>query len=194
MALTEISKADGLRGRVIDIGCGYGRDLELFRSVFAHLELSGLDASPSAIETARRKIPGLRIINADIFQYGHEADTNRYHVAFANYFLHLFSDAEVLRIMRTMGAIVRREGRVVASFVSVRDRHYGKGSKLCERCYEVTKGIPWRFRDREEILNLCRSSGLEAATIQEFEEVELVQGRPDPVVGFYLVAKRPERK
>lgn len=189
LALAEIARTGSRNGGVIDPGWGYGRDLRLFRSVFSGLDLSGLDASLPALDCAGLAVPNLRALHTDILKYDHGSEVGRYDIAFSNYFLHLFSDSEATWIMGKMSAIIKPLGRVVASFVSIRERHYGRGVTWAPRCYEVSNGVPRRFRDEEEISKLCRSSGLTIVTLQTFEKVEIVRGQPDVVIGLYLVAK-----
>ncbi len=191
LALVEIDRLQKKRLKLIDIGCGYGRDLALFRSTFAKAILDGLEPSPSAIRAGESILPLLNLRNLytqDVYSVAQDNALPSYDVVFANYFMHLFSLSEATQIMRQMSQMLRPGGIIVVSFVSVRDRHFGKGRRLSRRVYEVRNGIPWRFVDMKEVRAFCDAVNLQIHCLKEFSEVESTQQKPDPVEGIYLVA------
>jgi trans-aconitate 2-methyltransferase len=52
--------------RVVDLGCGPGNSTELLVQRFAQAEVVGIDNSPAMLESARRRLPGVRFELADI--------------------------------------------------------------------------------------------------------------------------------
>jgi trans-aconitate 2-methyltransferase len=53
-------------GRVVDIGCGPGNSTELVATRFPAAEVVGLDSSPEMLAAARKRLPGLGFIEADV--------------------------------------------------------------------------------------------------------------------------------
>jgi len=52
--------------RVVDLGCGPGNSTELLVERFASAEVVGVDNSPSMLDAARQRLPGVRFELADI--------------------------------------------------------------------------------------------------------------------------------
>ena len=193
LALAEIARLRARPVRLLDCGCGYGRDLLLFRSMFKEAILDGWDASSVATQLAQDRASTLRLrhhYGGNILNATDIPETAGYDCVFANYFVHLFCHDEAVEIMRLFGQLIAPGGIVVVSFVSTRDRHYGKGVKVARNCYEVRDGISWCFVDTSDVCELCKASDLSAVSMHEFSEVEFAAGRPDPVEGIWLVAKR----
>jgi trans-aconitate 2-methyltransferase len=52
--------------RIVDIGCGPGNSTELLVARYPEAEVVGLDSSSDMLAAARRRLPGVRFIQADI--------------------------------------------------------------------------------------------------------------------------------
>jgi SAM-dependent methyltransferase len=63
-ALTEFARLLKPGARVLDAGCGFGRDLATLSAL--GLAAEGLDRSPSMLELAREQAPGARVWLADL--------------------------------------------------------------------------------------------------------------------------------
>lgn len=58
--------------RVLDAGCGLGRDAKMFAELNPHAEIVAMDQSPSALKVARktlRTFPNCRVVRADITRF-----------------------------------------------------------------------------------------------------------------------------
>ena len=51
---------------LLDVACGTGRHLELFRSDF---DVTGVDASPAMLRIARERLPRLELVEADMVEF-----------------------------------------------------------------------------------------------------------------------------
>jgi trans-aconitate 2-methyltransferase len=65
----------------VDLGCGPGNSTELLAAAFPSATVTGLDSSADMIETARKRLPGLRFDLADIATWD---DPGRFDVVLAN--------------------------------------------------------------------------------------------------------------
>ena len=52
--------------RAVDIGCGPGNSTELLVARFPEAEITGLDSSPEMLEAARRRLPNVAFVEADV--------------------------------------------------------------------------------------------------------------------------------
>lgn len=68
-------------GRCIDLGCGPGNSTELLAARFPKAIVEGLDSSPDMIEKARKRLPGLSFILADLETW---SSPQPYDLIFAN--------------------------------------------------------------------------------------------------------------
>jgi len=53
-------------GKIIDIGCGTGRDARLFLA--ANYDYLGIDASKGMVEQAKKEVPGAKFIQLDMYE------------------------------------------------------------------------------------------------------------------------------
>lgn len=68
-------------GSIIDIGCGPGNSTQVLLGRWPGCKITGLDNSPSMIETARKEYPSQEWILADILDYNPEG---KYDIVFSN--------------------------------------------------------------------------------------------------------------
>lgn len=188
LALADIAAVRMKGPRILDVGCGYGRDLALFGHVFSDGVLTGLDASNEALRIARDLLPNNAFVNRDLFSTTNKRLGQRFDVVFSNYFLHLLFDDEIVEALRIMRTLATKQGLLVSSLVSTRDRHYGKGKRLGFRSYEVAAGLAWRFADEDDAARMWSAARLRVLAVRAYAEVELVGGRPDPVSSLYVIA------
>ena len=55
--------------RVVDVGCGPGNSTALLVSRWPGAEVAGIDSSPEMIEKARRNLPGVEFVEADLREW-----------------------------------------------------------------------------------------------------------------------------
>ena len=96
--------------RIIDLGCGPGRDLCYFKSL-GH-EAIGLDGSKELVEMARR-ISGCEVLHQDFLAL--ELPENRFDGVFANASLFHVPSQELPRILRELHATLKLDGVLFCS-------------------------------------------------------------------------------
>lgn len=73
------------KSNLLDIGCGYGRDLMFFKRIFHTLNLEGLDSSYSAIKIARQFLhyfTARNLYEKDFIEFSLK---KKYDIIFGNY-------------------------------------------------------------------------------------------------------------
>ncbi|KMO33007.1 trans-aconitate methyltransferase [Methylobacterium tarhaniae] len=79
--------------RVVDLGCGPGNSTALLAARFPSAAITGLDSSPAMLEEARRTLPDLSFIEADLAAWQPEAPPD---LIFANAVLQWLPDHAAL--------------------------------------------------------------------------------------------------
>ena len=77
--LTAVPLADVRRA--VDLGCGPGNSTELLVERYPEAEVIGLDSSPEMLEAARKRLPGVSFVEADVAAWTPEAPVD---LLFAN--------------------------------------------------------------------------------------------------------------
>ncbi|GJD60412.1 trans-aconitate 2-methyltransferase [Methylobacterium frigidaeris] len=79
--------------RVVDLGCGPGNSTALLAARFPDAAITALDSSPAMLEEARRTLPGLTFVEADLAAWEPDAAPD---LIFANAVLQWLPDHAVL--------------------------------------------------------------------------------------------------
>jgi len=177
---------------LLDVGCGYGRDAINFTEKLNNLIVYGIDSSIKAVTLYNEQLdsrPRVKIRCSDIFKGLPNEFPKKFDVIFSNYFFHLFNNNECVKILNLLCSVMSKKSLFLSSFVSNKDRHFGKGKKLDYSLYEVQKGVPWLFFNEKMILTLFAQSNLEIIRMNHFTELESRRSEPDRVDAFYVIAK-----
>jgi cyclopropane fatty-acyl-phospholipid synthase-like methyltransferase len=110
-AFLALAEAGGIRGRVLDVGCGTGEHVLMAAGL--GLEATGLDAAPTAIEAARRKARdrGLtaRFLVWDALRLAELGE--RFDTVLDSGLFHVFADEDRPRFVDGLRAVVNPGGR-----------------------------------------------------------------------------------
>lgn len=126
-------------GSVLDVGCGTGVHLEMYRKY--RCELFGLDTSTSMLERARTRLGDKADLrNADASQMPYESGS--FDLVLCMLVLHEMDDRTRLRVLDEMKRVVKRDGKILLI-----DFHAGSPrpirgwwSKFVILCSEVAAG------------------------------------------------------
>lgn len=126
--------------RVVDIGCGPGNSTEIVRARWPQAELFGLDFSPDMLAAARKRLPDVTFIEADVSAWQPMADVD---VFFSNATLQWVKGHQAV-MRRLMGAL--REGGALA--VQVPDNQSEPTHALMR---DVAAEGPWKAKFADPI-------------------------------------------
>jgi len=136
--------------RVLDLGCGYGRDSLYFaRQGF---EVVALDCSPAAIAMLQERLAGselagqIKPIVAAALK-GIPAPEGHFDAVYAYLFFCLaFTDADLTRLFTECARVLKPDGLLAGTVRSDRDPSYGKGELVEPDMFALPNAVRHFFR------------------------------------------------
>jgi cyclopropane fatty-acyl-phospholipid synthase-like methyltransferase len=158
---------------VLDIGCGYGRDI-LYYLEHLNCTIMGIDNSEKAIATASNMIPDSQKTRVT-FRYCDYRDikNGEFDIIFASNFYQLLKDGERDEFRKMVDRVLKPNGLLFLSTLSMNDpEHRGKGKKLPDGSYSYHEKV---------FLHLCNGNELKddfhCLRIEELYEHEFYEPR-----------------
>ncbi len=157
--LDEIGQYLPSRGRVLDIGCGFGLFSLYYSSVSPGLQLHGLDLNPRRITMARRAASSLGLTNvvyevADARDY--RSDGN-YDAAYMLDIVHHVEEESVRPLLEQLAKTVRSGGRLIIKDVDTRPAYKRWFTHALDRLMDPR--TPVRYWPSEELQALIEEVG-----------------------------------
>ncbi len=124
MKYLKDSSWDNKELKILNIGCGYGRD-ELFLKEQLNCKILAIDNSSIAIDIANRN----KFKNINFKHCGfEEINDNKYDVIFISNLYHLLEKHERIKLIRKIRNILKNNGLLFINAISINDpEEYGKG-------------------------------------------------------------------
>ena len=140
---------------VLDLGCGAGDDARTLTRW--GLEVVAADFSEKALETTRRRAPGVRTKNVDLTR-GLPFPDNHFQAVVAGLSLHYFPWRETVKILEDVRRCLAPGGHLLARLNSTEDAYYATAEKEdIEKNFYLVRGHPKRLFDREDVTALFSS-------------------------------------
>ncbi len=150
--LAELLRHRSLPVRVLDLGCGYGRDSIYFAQ--QGFEVMALDCSPVAIQLLQTRIAGTELaarittVVTDALQ-SLPAPDGHFDAVYAYLFFCLaFTDAELRQLFAECARVLKPDGYLAGTVRSVYDRSYGKGEQIEPDMFAVPNAVRHFFSER----------------------------------------------
>ncbi len=150
--LAELLRHRSLPVRVLDLGCGYGRDSIYFAQ--QGFEVMALDCSPVAIQLLQTRIAGTELaarittVVTDALQ-SLPAPDGHFDAVYAYLFFCLaFTDAELTQLFAECARVLKPDGYLAGTVRSVYDRSYGKGEQIEPDMFAVPNAVRHFFSER----------------------------------------------
>jgi len=191
-------------GLVVDMGCGYGRDLLLLSRAYRSRECIGIEGAAGVAElweamVSRRSGAAddrshgrMSIKLCDVFALDETFGFRRgVALAFANYVFHLLDTREALGLMRRIGAALCWHGYFAGSFVATADATFGTHRRVGRNRERTDDGI-WQYFDEADVRTLLDAAHLEIVSLQRVTEIAEKRGRPDVVTFWFAIARKPQ--
>jgi SAM-dependent methyltransferase len=159
--------------RVLDLGCGYGRDSLYFAQ--QGFEVVALDCSPAAIAMLQNRLAGLELagritpIVADALQ-GIPAPDGHFDAVYAYLFFCLaFTDADLTRLFAECARVLKPDGLLAGTVRSDRDPSYGKGELVEPDMFALPNAVRHFFR-KEYLRRKLTQAGFELRQLDCYDE------------------------
>ena len=125
------SRLDKRRLRVLDIGCGYGRD-EVYLSKQLNCNIKAIDSSEKAISAARNAVSELNMGNVDFVMCNFtELAEGEYDVVFISNLYHSLEARERKELRDKLKNLLRLNSMLFLNALSIIDtEEYGKGAPV----------------------------------------------------------------
>lgn len=160
-------------GKVLDAGCGAGRDTKLLN--IAGLEAIGLDISEGLISEARRRFPKLTFIQDSFLEIPQENESFSGVWAHAS-LLHLETPDDVSRALSEFSRVLKSDGilHVMVKAQTGEDKTAVVSDALSEH------DRFFQYFTQEEISGLIEKAGFEIISSEQFKESDRnPKGRPE---------------
>lgn len=134
--------------RLLDVGCGYGRDSKYFAT--RGYDVTGIDIARNAVEVGSNAIDSERVTLQceDIIEL---EDSGVFDVVFNNFFLHLLDEQQRQQSVRVFDRIRTDRGVVVSSVASTNDSSYGSGEQVGPNTFVNDRGVTKTYFDTDAI-------------------------------------------
>lgn len=175
---------------ILQVGCGYCRDIENFIKKRNDTTYSGIDFSKNAISLKNKDFDintytfDMLNINIDELKKIGKFDT-----IFSHYFFHLFKKNERKILFNKILSLIDRNGIIVASYISDKDAKFRKGIKIEKNVYACYPNEPNHtifFANKELLLECAIFFNLEIIEIKEYLEKEFINNKIEYTKSIYV--------
>lgn len=186
------SRAKGVS--LLELGCGYGRDLLFFKKFIPSLRITAMDWAVRAVESlqheiAERSISAVKPIVADVLEspLGDES----YDVIYTNYLFHYLDKSECGHLLDRCISWLNEKGVLMGSFVSTSDVRLLRSPKPENKSVEVYPNLIWHFFDGQELCEILEAHGLQLfCPLKEVAEWEAIGLGRELTVFWFVIAKK----
>ena len=155
--------------KMLEIGCGQGRDALYFAS--KGYDIDAFDLSHNAIEFLEKRKKELGFNNLKLkvhntnqtFSY----PSNQFDFVYSNLALQFFDLSSMEKIFENIARVMKKESSFIFSTKKEGDKYYKTGKKINENAYQ-TKGVTRFFYDKKTLLSLLE---------ENFEVVEMEENK-----------------
>ena len=157
--------------RILDIGCGYGRDTSYFEK--SGFVATGVDSSVEAIEIGKRLYPNLKLDVGNIVNLPYAEKS--FDILYGYYILHLLRKQDRSLLLRECKRVLDTNGYLIQTVASVNDSDYGQGEEFEENTFLSKRGVTKYFYSKDSLVN-----ELSEFKIIKLEEVKIHHTHDEP--------------
>ena len=180
-------------GRLLEVGCGNGRDSLFFASV--GFDVTAADYSSAALElcSSRAQQSGhqCKTVELNVYDLSQIARFTKeagpvFDVVYARFFIHAISEIGERNFWRLCSGILKAGGKCCVEFRTNKDKRAEAGAKISDT--ERSDGHYRRFISIDEVRQRAEHTGLSASFIAAGTGMAAFRGE-DPHVGRLVVEK-----
>ncbi len=176
---------------IIDLGCGYGRDIIFFKKKYEDINIDGIDISEHAIFLYNKNFSFERritVFNLNVLNL-HKID-KKYSVVFSNHLFHFFSYVEIVHILKSIKKILINDGIFIGSFLVENeifaDEIY---SKIIKSTFGAFGKMNKRFFSEEVLKEIITQSKMTLVDLVPYFEYENINGYSVKSKSYLIMAK-----
>ena len=159
--------------RMLEIGCGQGRDTLHFAS--KGYDIDAFDLSANAIEFVeeRKKELGFNSLKLKVHNTNQTFPypSNQFDFVYSNLALQFFDLPSMEKILNNISRVMKKGSPFIFSTKKEGDKYHKTGTKINENAYE-NKGVTRYFYDKKTLLNLLEEK-FEVVEIEENKHINL---------------------
>lgn len=175
--------------RIVDIGCGYGRDC-LYLVKHLNCCVFGIDTSQNAIEILKNSIvePYRKAIRFKCCDFM-DLDHYKYNIVFASNLYQILQREQRAEIRKKIANLLKPEGLLFLNNLSTNDpEEYGKGEPCPDEHHSFTNNKYLHFCTREELEADFQFLSTKELYEHEYDEPR-VQGKSHHHISWILIAE-----
>lgn len=185
--------------KVLELGCGYGRDLLHLAELYPRTHFVGVDSSLTAISVLLQDIKKKRLRNLDAITGNWldlpsgELESKGTDAIISHFFLHLFLEWERKEILRRSAEVLAPGSLFIASLVSVNDKKFAVGRQIEEGTFACYLERPWHFLHfwrRDEIERIFHLVGFKLEYIFEYMEKEEILNQVEDTCAWFVASRK----
>lgn len=131
--------------RLLDLGCGLGRDAMYFAK--KGLDVTAVDFSKTGLSKIPSNVENLKIVNQRIENLKFKSET--FDVIYAHLSLHYFDDRTTSQIFNRLYSFLKEKGLLFVKCKSTEDDLFGKGQQIAPNMFLSKKGEIRHFFTKE---------------------------------------------
>ena len=171
--------------RILEVGCGYGRDLVYLKGL-GH-EVVGVDFSSTALELARSFAPDGDFVKSDVSKLPYSDGS--FDVVYGYFVLHLLDSWTRAAMLRESVRVLRPGGFLFQTVASAADSDFGEGVEQAPCTFVNKRGVLKYYYTREAVNE--EFSAFDTVEIDE-ERIHHTHGEPHDHSNFFIIARRPD--
>ncbi len=161
------------RFKILDIGCGYGRDSIFIANFLKNSHVVGVYMSKVAIRLASSlkntlSLKHLTFIESNILSIKFRSP---FDFVLCHMFIHLFSHKGRTKLYQNIKNLLKQKGLFFFSVPTVYDEEFGKGECLGAYTYRNDRGVIKTFFDKENIITEIQHQGFRVLHIYREKEL-----------------------
>lgn len=180
---------------ILELGCGYGRDLLYLAQKMPNKHFIGVDASHRALlilqdEKRKQKDNQISYFEQDCFNLDIKG---KFDCIFSHFFIHLFLKGEIKALFENMKHLLKNNGLLIISCISRQDNKFTKGTCLENNTYACYSDKPWHFLhfwDEREIRKVFSAYAFRIEFLCEYIEKERILDSIEETRSWFVVAQK----
>jgi len=169
--------------RILDVGCGYGRDLAYFFS--KDYEVTGVDFSEEAVNLGKELFPNIRFDVSNVIPLPYEDES--FDAVYGYSSLHLLNQEGRQRFLQESRRVLADGGYVIQTVASTNDPDYGNGEETEENSFISKRGVIKHFYTLETLLK-----EFDKFKVLKTEEVKIhhTHDEPHDHFDYFVIAQK----